>query len=422
MNIDQNAILATWIRTALGTFKPLDRKLLNGGASDEATLQLLNALEDAYERSGQKGVQMAWGSLRQDFPAITSRIQRRHAYRGDELSLLQPITYLIQDRLFVGGLHCIYGDSNVGKSVWALEAAERVAAMGLVALYIMGEGANGYRDRHEVWKSVRGINTDPNIYFWNGAFPLIDPAARQEFAVEMLANGVLLPEIEDDGSLLSIARKPALIVIDTLASTYSGDENDAAAMSKYLNSTLPWRLDGCAVLIVHHSNRADTGPRGSGAFKAGIDALFFMQDQDGSRVIKCEKFRDAPLCPTVTRELVGHTVGEYSAATLEAERPANGRITPSQQEVLSILASHTFSEGARATDIKSVTGMNAPQFHAVIEHLLEAGLVRKDGKYDPFLLTDKGRAAIKRLGMTSAAPPITAFLPAGNEPDSDVVF
>lgn len=414
MNIDQNAILATWLRTALSQFKPLDRKFLNGGAEDQATIQLLSALEDAFQRAGQQGVERVWGALKTDYPAIQEQLQkRRRLYRGDQLSQLQPLSFLIQDRLVVGGLHCIYGDSNVGKSFWALEAAERVAAMGKIAIYIMGEGANGYVGRHAIWKKVRGIDTDEHIFFWNGAFPLTDPAARQEFAQELLLAGLWLPEIEPTQDLKEGLRRPDLIVIDTLASTFVGDENNVADMTAYLNSTLNWRLEGTAILLVHHSNRADTGPRGSSAFKAGLDVLFFMRDEDGEKVIECEKFKDHALVPPVRRRLVPHTDGSISAATLEImpSGKSGNPLSAAQQRILQILSSHSYDQGARASDIRSITGMSAQQFHSAIEHLLESGLILKDGKYDPFVLSERGRSAAKSLGIQPSEPPIEAYLP-----------
>ena len=176
-------------------------------------------------------------------------------------------------------------------------------------------------------------------------------------------------------------------------------------MMTFLRSFTKYRQAGTAILLVHHSNKAETGPRGTGALKNACDVLFYMRDDDGQVIIECEKFKDSePVAPTA-RVKVSHTYDGYSSVTLEdaATCPPQG-LTPLQRTILEKLSTRTFDSGIRMADLKAITGLSSATLYAAIEHLLKAGLLSKDGKYDPFSLTSKGRAEAKRLGYDVPTP------------------
>ncbi len=88
---------------------------------------------------------------------------------------------------------------------------------------------------------------------------------------------------------------PALIVIDTLARHFDGDENAASDTMHLVNSVTRWFIEefGCAVALVHHSGHIETGrARGSSAVPAASDYVYRVT-RDGARVtLACTKAKD----------------------------------------------------------------------------------------------------------------------------------
>ena len=76
------------------------------------------------------------------------------------------------------------------------------------------------------------------------------------------------------GAIKALPAPPSLIVIDTLAQTFDGDENASSVVSAYLrliNSELREPF-GATVIVVHHTgHNDDKRPRGSSAFTANLD-------------------------------------------------------------------------------------------------------------------------------------------------------
>jgi len=81
--------------------------------------------------------------------------------------------------------------------------------------------------------------------------------------------------------------KPALVVIDTLSQTFSGDENssnDIASYIRAINTDVRAQF-GCSVIIIHHTgHNASDRPRGSSAMMANLDFLIgvFKPDPEAS--------------------------------------------------------------------------------------------------------------------------------------------
>jgi hypothetical protein len=84
--------------------------------------------------------------------------------------------------------------------------------------------------------------------------------------------------------------KPRLVVIDTLAQTFSGDENSSSDIGDYIrliNSEIRARFS-CSVIIVHHTGHAASErPRGSSAIMANLDFVLgvFRPDPKALRAI-----------------------------------------------------------------------------------------------------------------------------------------
>lgn len=87
-----------------------------------------------------------------------------------------------------------------------------------------------------------------------------------------------------------------LVVIDTLARSFAGDENSAAEMGAFVRSCDRIRAaTGATVLVIHHSGKdAEKGARGSSALRAACD-FEFKVTSSGKKVTKltCTKAKDS---------------------------------------------------------------------------------------------------------------------------------
>lgn len=90
---------------------------------------------------------------------------------------------------------------------------------------------------------------------------------------------------------------PALVIVDTLAQTFSGEENSASEMSHYLRELglwfrSPWQ---CAVLVIHHTGHSATErPRGSSAIHCNTDFMFgfYRDEKEMLATVECYKQKD----------------------------------------------------------------------------------------------------------------------------------
>lgn len=83
--------------------------------------------------------------------------------------------------------------------------------------------------------------------------------------------------------------QPRLIIIDSLARVHAKEENSFAEMSEILNQVLkPLARDtGAAVILIHHSDKAGHGPRGSGDIEAAVDVSIELKGAPGAGAFGC---------------------------------------------------------------------------------------------------------------------------------------
>lgn len=157
-----------------------------------------------------------------------------------------------------------------------------------------------------------------------GGLPPRFASAAQHYDVDELPGFTffeLVPQLFANQSTDSIAQfvaewrdrqasgaAPALdiLIIDTMHSaTVGADENSAQDMGRVLSAAkLAIRELGCAVLLVHHSNKAGTGERGSSALRGAMDVLIEFKTVAGKYAMSCEKLKDAPAWKPQTFSLV----------------------------------------------------------------------------------------------------------------------
>lgn len=187
---------------------------------------------------------------------------------NDLLAHQAPPEWLIKGVLLKTGSTLLFAESGAGKSFLAIDWALHIACgkewqgkktkAGCVA-FVAGEGVQGLRYRVKAW-----VNHHQHKPSDNGAFHVIGKGYAINEAVEL--NGLI-------ADLDSLPTPPNLVVLDTLARTFSGDENHATAMGAYIKAVdfIRDRYQ-CSVLIIHHTGKADKATaRGSNALKGAMD-------------------------------------------------------------------------------------------------------------------------------------------------------
>jgi hypothetical protein len=201
---------------------------------------------------------------------------------------------LVDGILETKGMTIVYGPSGSGKTAVVVDLACRIAAgmkwhncavkQGLV-IYIAAENCESTGRRIWAWMQRHEVDAMP--------FVLVkSPITLGGDAVKELR--VLVKQVE--GEAEEAAR---LVVFDTLARTFAGDENAAKDVGAYV-AALDAVRDGINghVLVVHHTGKDEgRGARGSSALKAATDHEIETTKAQDSRVgaITLTKIREGDL-------------------------------------------------------------------------------------------------------------------------------
>lgn len=204
---------------------------------------------------------------------------------------VKPTDWLIKGTLENNAMTVLYGQPGHGKSFlaidWACSIATGEAWMGGAikkpgaVFYLAGEGLNGIAKRFKAWEITHNLKlSDYPIYPSKSGANLHDTDKTLD----------LINDIRSSGEA------PALIVIDTMARNFLGDENSAKDVGQFIsNVDLIRNAFSCGVLILHHSGKdQERGARGSTALKGAADAEYgCKKDNDGVITLKSSKMKDA---------------------------------------------------------------------------------------------------------------------------------
>lgn len=217
---------------------------------------------------------------------------RLKLYSTRELIALPAPEWLIDNIIPRGGVVGLYGPPGEGKSFVALDMASAVAAaqdwqgfatFGGDVVYIAAEGGVG------ITKRVKAILLKRQL-------------APDDLRISWLTEAVSVNNDADDIDRLfdrldiEVERQPVLIVIDTLARCFDGNENEQEDMGRFIAGVDRMRLQyGATVMIIHHTNKGGTGERGNSAFRGAADTMIAVsRDKDtGNIAVECNKQKDA---------------------------------------------------------------------------------------------------------------------------------
>ena len=224
----------------------------------------------------------------------TNPLAKRLAYDSDAaLDTIANQQWLIDGVLPADAFGVIFGPSGAYKSFLAMDMAASIAGAkswhsrdvdnaGHV-IYIGAEGASGLHLRKKAWE-IRYQFPLKNLGILGSAVT-INEAIECQLLVDLCLSAA--DEITDP---------IRLVVIDTLARCFAGDENSAAEMGAFVRACDRIReATGATVLVIHHSGKdADKGARGSSALRAACDFEFKVVSS-GKKVTKlvCTKAKDS---------------------------------------------------------------------------------------------------------------------------------
>lgn len=227
----------------------------------------------AHQSGGVPGAKFAWGTLkkmRPELAIVENSSLLIHANQLKDLPTPQHISSKYP--LYEGGFNVLVGPSATGKSFIALDIASNVALTSS-AIYIAGEGLNGYAARWEAWKAHNGIAT-ANLHFYKEALQVMDDAQLVQFVNQIRSHN------------------PALVIIDTMARSAIGlDENSSKDVGLFIQRVDHIRFEfGCSTLVVHHTGKSGS-MRGSSALYGAADAVLAVNKTEG--VIKITNNADS---------------------------------------------------------------------------------------------------------------------------------
>jgi len=225
----------------------------------------------------------------------TAVIDKLKVVFGDQLgSDYEAPDELVEGLMTIGSSVVVYGDSNSGKTFWALSVATAIANgtdcygrktdAGLV-IYLASEAPASIRSRMQAIKKYHGCDLE-NL--------AMVPVPMNFYNGDQDAHDV----IELVRAIEQIKGRPVRLIIgDTLARMSAGaNENSGEDMGPVMA-----RFDqvatatGAALMIIHHNGKdAAKGARGWSGIRAHIDTEIEVIEKEGIRMVNVTKQRELP--------------------------------------------------------------------------------------------------------------------------------
>lgn len=301
-------------------------------------------------------------SAQADFDAVEIPMEKRPKLYVKEFGEIKPRLkddYLIQKLLGEAAMSVVYGESNVGKTFFAMAVAFAVAAGTPFAKRKTRQGAVLYV------AAEAGVSAENRV----AALAKHYGATSVPFGLVPCPVDLLRPN-GDTQALIDLIRqyeakhgKVKLVVIDTLSRAIAGgNENspdDMGALVKHLDAI---RVStGAHVMVVHHSGK-DTakGARGHSLLRAATDTEIELTPG----LARMTKQRDMEMGEAVGFDLVGvdlGTNGEGDAVTSCVAVPLDAAVVdfgedPSEERLmLEALDAAVTSNGGRPVDVRAWT-------------------------------------------------------------------
>lgn len=189
--------------------------------------------------------------------------------------------FVIEDLIPSGSFGIIYGPSSSMKSFLAVDMAASISSgihwgdksvnKGAV-VYIAAEGERAIAQRVRAFEQSNNVTADNLFILGHSLIMSYDDSQIG------LVNAIRDIELQHQTAVV-------LVIIDTLARCYDGDENTSRDMSAFIRGCDTVKnLTGTTVLCIHHSGRDEKkGARGSSALRAACDFEFQVKRSGKSK-------------------------------------------------------------------------------------------------------------------------------------------
>lgn len=231
---------------------------------------------------------------------------------ADELEEGEEPEEIIENLFTEGGAGMVYGDSNSGKTFFALDLAAHVASgkkwrddlevtQGAV-VYVALEGGRALKNRIKALRQAGILTPGAPLFICRDRVSLLEKGHAAKLA-QTVRNAAMRSSMPC-----------TLVVLDTMARAMAGgDENKGEDMTEAISCIDAVRAaTGAYVLIVHHSGKdAARGARGHSSLRAAIDTEIEVFRNEGEEIItaKITKQRDLEYGPPMPFKLKVLEVG-----------------------------------------------------------------------------------------------------------------
>jgi len=210
-------------------------------------------------------------------------------------------TFLVESVFGSGDMGMVYGPPGSGKTFVVIDllfscctgrqwARRFNVNRSLNVAYCAGEGVSGLAQRFAAAAHFYDVTELPNFTFFD-VIPQLYADGSTETELATINRFIAEWQTRQEQGQASPLD---LLILDTFHSATAGaDENSARDMGKVLHLLrLASKTLGCAVLLVHHSNKAGTGERGSSALRGAMDYMLEIKEAGSKFLMSCEKIKD----------------------------------------------------------------------------------------------------------------------------------
>lgn len=158
----------------------------------------------------------------------------------------------------------------------------------LAVAYAAGEGAAGLRDRFDAAAQAWGVTDLPNL--------TLIPSTPQLFADPRSRNDTIETFVTE-WQTNRPGQRLDLLIVDTWHTATVGSEENSAKDTGIIIDRLrkATRTLGCAILILHHTDKNGDRYRGSSALHGAMDVMMQIKRSATDRALTCVKLKDGPL-------------------------------------------------------------------------------------------------------------------------------
>lgn len=349
----------------------------------------LNGLHDvaesiyyAHQNGGTTAAMTAWDAIKRMKPELANlNIGNELLIHADDLKLLSKPFYLLDGYpVYQYGFNILSGPSGSGKSFIALDIAGQIAKESPV-VYIAGEGLHGYAARWEAWKDHNDVDSS-SLYFYKEALQVMEQQQLESF-IGMIR-----------------VHKPSLVIIDTLARSAIGiEENSAREMGLFVGACDYMRgILQCGLLIVHHTGISGR-IRGSTSLYGAADSVIAVTMSDGRMTMtnnpeRGGKNKHSEAAKDRYFQIIPHNVGDFAGAVLiEADQviqTKEDKLTANQRLILEAIDG--YDEGLTAQTIVNATALAQSTVYWNLKRLMTLAFLTFE--HDRYSITEAGSNAL----------------------------